>query len=195
MELKDSILGRRSIRRYKTKPVPVEVLGDILDIARFAPSAGNLQNWQFVIVKDSVKKKEIASACLEQNWMMQAPVLIVICNKYEKVKKLYGKLGKMFSIQDCAIVAANIMLLAKDHSLDTCWVGAFDNEAIQRILELPDSVDPEIILALGYSNDAKHDKHKRKELKELVYFEKWGNKEADFSKKSIKDKLKSLLKK
>lgn len=195
MKLKDAILERRSIRRYKNTPIEPHVIGEIIDVARFAPSAGNLQNWMFIVVTDPAKKQELATACLEQNWMIQAPVLLVICNQYKKVTKLYGKLGKMFSIQDCAIIATNVMLLAKAKGLDTCWVGAFDNEALQRILDIPEDADPEIILALGYSNEEKHEPTKREEINNLVYFEKWGNKMANFSKEGLLDKVKGILKK
>lgn len=194
MDLKEAIKQRRSIRRYKNKEIPMHVLGEIIENARLAPSSGNLQNWRFVIVTDVKQKKEISEASLKQNWMTEAPVFIVICNRYEKAKKLYGKLGKMFSIQNCSIVATYLMLLAKEKGLDTCWIGAFDNEALQRILELPENIDPEIILTLGYSNEDKLNKSQRAEIKDLVYFKKWGNKISNFSKKGIKDKVKELLK-
>jgi len=195
MELKESILQRRSIRKYKNKQVKIETLGEILDIARFSPSSGNLQNWHFIIVTDEKKKEEIANACLEQMWMTEAPVYIVICNKFKKVTDMFGKLGKMYSIQNCSIIASNIMLLAKDYGLDTCWVGGFSNESIQRILSIPEDVDPEIILALGYSNEEKISEPIREELNTMVYFEKWGKKQAKFKSSGIISKLKKILKK
>jgi nitroreductase len=196
MELKKAILERRSIRKYKDKPVKIEILGEILDVARFSPSSGNLQNWQFIIVTNEKKKKEIASASMNQNWMTEAPAYIVICNQYKKVTQMYGKLGKMYSIQNCSIIANNIMLLAKEKGLDTCWIGAFDNEAVQRILEISDDdADPEIILTIGYSNETKLNESEREEIQSLVYFDKWGKKTTTFAKSGIVDKVKGFLKK
>lgn len=195
MELKDAILQRRSVRRYTDKAVTLDVIGEIIDVARFAPSAGNLQNWQFIVVTDKKKKAEITTACLEQTWMNQAPVHLIICNQYKKVTGLYGKLGKMFSIQDCAIIASYIQLLARERGLDTCWIGAFDNEAMQRILELPEDVDPEIILTLGYSAEKKVEEPKREDIDDLIFFDKWNKRTAKFPKSGVMEKVKGLLKK
>ena len=151
MQLQDAILKRRSIRRYKEKDVPVSLVGDILDVAKHAPSSGNLQNWKFIIVTDLEKREKLAEASLEQYWMIEAPVHIVICNDYQKVKAHYGKMGRMYSIQNCAAVAYGIMLLAAEKGLGSCWIGAFDPDAVQRELEIPDEMDPEIIITLGYS--------------------------------------------
>ena len=102
MQFKNVFLGRRSIRKYKDKELPVSLVGEILDLARFSPSSGNLQNWKVVIVTDLDKRQEIADACLQQDWMVEAPVFLAICNDYKDVRKHYGKIGKMFSIQNCA---------------------------------------------------------------------------------------------
>ena len=192
MQLKDAILKRRSIRRYKEKDVPVSLVGEILDLAKHAPSSGNLQNWKFVIVTDLEKREKLAEASLEQYWMLEAPVHIVICNDYEKVKDHYGKMGRLFSIQNCAAVAQNIMLLAAEKGLGTCWVGAFDPDAVQRELSIPEEMDPEIIITLGYSNEEKH-KAVRLDLRYICYLDKWGNKIKSKSGVSeLKDKLSSI---
>lgn len=194
MDVKDAVLQRRSVRSYKNKDVKLEVLGEILDIARYAASSGNLQNWKFIIVTDDKVKEEIATVCLEQMWMTEAPAYIVICNQFKKVTETFGKLGKMYSIQNCANVATTIMLLAKEYGLDTCWIGGFNNDSIQRILKIPEDVDPEIILTIGYGNDVKVSEPVREELKTLVFFEKWGKKEAKI-KGGFFNKLKKILKK
>ncbi len=185
MELKETIKGRRSIRKFSSKNVSRETIAEIINVARYAPSAGNTQNWMTIVVTDEEKRKAIATACLEQNWMNTAPVLLVICNKFKKVVNLYGKLGKMFSIQDCAVFATNIMLLSVEKKLGTCWVGAFDNEAISRILDIPENADPEIILALGHPLDSPKGVGMRESIQDLVFFEKWGSRKAKDKKKSI----------
>ena len=153
MDFKNVYLGRRSIRKYKEKQITIEKIGEIIDLAGFAPSAGNLQNWKYIVVTELDKKQQIAQACLQQDWMIEASVLIVICNDYNDVKNHYGKLGKMYSIQNCAAVAFGITLAAYNEGIASCWVGAFDNEAVQRILNIPEDQDPEIIIALGYADE------------------------------------------
>ncbi len=192
MEFEKAYLNRRSIRKYKDKEIPLSLVGEILDLACFAPSSGNLQNWRFVVVTDQNIRQEIADACLQQTWMIDAPVFIVVCNEYNEVKSHYGKLGKMYSIQNCANVATGIMLVAADKGLGSCWVGSFDNEAIQRILKIPESVDPEIIITLGYSNEVKQPSL-REDLSTITFFNSWSNKFASFP--SHLEKFKASVKK
>ncbi|MFH1972265.1 MAG: nitroreductase family protein [archaeon] len=179
MHFEDTIRGRRSIRRYKDKKVPLSLVGEILDLAKHAPSSGNLQNWKFVIVTDSEMRQQLAEAALEQYWMVEAPIYIVICNDYKTVKDHYAELGKMYSIQNCANVAYAIQLAAYDLGLGSCWVGAFDNEKVQQLLEIPDDIDPEIIITLGYSQDMKAEQI-RDQIKYFCYFDKWGKKVKKF---------------
>tara|TARA_Y100000310_G_C20618832_1_gene782138 strand:+ start:839 stop:1444 length:606 start_codon:yes stop_codon:yes gene_type:complete len=189
MQFKNVFLGRRSIRRYKDKEVPLSVIQEIIDLARFTPSSGNLQNWKLVIVTDQKKKSNLADACLQQTWMEEAPVLIVVCNDYDDVKKHYGKLGKMYSIQNCSNIAFALTLIAQDKGLGSCWVGGFETEAVHRILGIPGNMDPEIIIAMGYSNETKKPAI-REDSQYIVYFDSWGNKKTKFP--SHLDKFKKL---
>lgn len=182
MELNQAIASRYSVRKFLDKEVSIEEIGNILELARMAPSSGNTQCWKLLIVTNKAKRLEIAKACLEQSWIATAPVLIIVCNQYSKVTSLYGKIGKMFSMQDCAIISSYIQLLAVDNGLGSCWIGAFDNEAMQRILNIPDDVDPEIILALGYPAEDQPVRNRR-EIEYLTFFESWGSKTNPLEKK------------
>ncbi len=190
MEFKNVYLGRRSIRKYKDKEVPLDIVGEIIDLAGYAPSSGNLQNWRFVIVKDQEKRQSIADACLQQDWMIEAPIYIVICNDYQSVKDHYGKLGQMYGIQSCANVAMGILLAAYDKGLGSCWVGAFNNETVQRILNIPENMDPEIIITLGYSDELKNPPL-REDPRYLSFFNNWGSNATNFP--SHLDKLKKMI--
>jgi len=198
MQFKNVFLGRRSIRKYKDKELPVSLVGEILDLARFSPSSGNLQNWKVVIVTDLDKRQEIADACLQQDWMVEAPVFLAICNDYKDVRKHYGKIGKMFSIQNCANFAFAVTLCATEFGVSSCWIGAFDNEAIHRILEIPEDMDPEIILTLGYANETKKPSM-REDPNYLAYINEWGENCTEFpshiNKLISAEKLKKHLKK
>ena len=192
MQFKEVYLSRRSIRRYKDKEVPLETIAEIIDLASYAPSSGNIQNWRLVVITSTETKHEIMESCLNQGWMMEAPVFIVVCNDYEKVKEHYGKLGKLYSIQNCSNIAFGLTLVAKEHGLGSCWVGAFDEEAVRRILKIPDNMDPEIIITLGYAEEIKSPSL-RDIPNYITFFNYWGNKTFPF--KSHIGRLKQAIKK
>ena len=192
MQFKEVYLSRRSIRRYKDKEVPLETIAEIIDLASYAPSSGNIQNWRLVVVTSTETKHELMESCLNQGWMMEAPVFIVVCNDYEKVKEHYGKLGKLYSIQNCSNIAFGLTLVAKEHGLGSCWVGAFDEEAVRRILKIPDNMDPEIIITLGYAEEIKSPSL-RDIPNYITFFNYWGNKTFPF--KSHIGRLKQAIKK
>lgn len=185
MELKEAIETRYSIRKFQEKEVSMDIIAKILNHARLAPSSGNTQCWKFIMVTDPKKRAEIAKACLEQHWIAAAPVLIVVCNQYSKVTSLYGKLGEIFSIQDCSIISSYIQLLAVDYGLGSCWVGAFEGSSIKSILGIPEDVNPDIILALGYPIEEERSRI-RSEIEYLSYFDKWGNKAFNQKKGVLK---------
>jgi len=186
MEIKEAIRKRRSIRKYLKKPVDDKLIAEILDTAKFAPSSGNIQNWKFIIVTDPKKIKELATASLNQTWMNHAPVHIVVCNNMLNIKRLFKERGeKLYSIQNCAAVVQNILLTAYSLGLGSCWVGAFDKEAVKRILKIPGkdikvNAEPEAIITIGYSSDKIFQVPHRHELNELTFFEEWDKKEKEF---------------
>lgn len=181
MDVEEAVLNRRSIRNYlPDKPVSNDVIANILDSARFAPSSGNLQNWKVILVSDAEKKSELAAAALKQKWITTAPVLLVVCNSVADVKRLYKERGELlYSVQNVAAFTQNILLLAHNHGMATCWVGAFDPDAVKRVLRIPDGVEPEIIVALGYAAE-EIEPPSRKGVDQFVFFETWGNFEKGF---------------
>ena len=197
MELDEVIKRRFSCRSYKDREIPLNVISEILNSAILSPSSGNIQNWKFIVVTDKNKKQEIAIASLRQFFIAEAPVLIVICNDKEKVMEDYGERGELYSIQNCAVAAENIMLKAADLKLDTCWIGAFDEKAICRILKIPDFLMPEIIITLGYGKDKPEFKD-RNPIETVTFFEEYGKRELDlefFPLEKQLDKIKSKIRK
>ncbi|MEM4245462.1 MAG: nitroreductase family protein [Candidatus Nanoarchaeia archaeon] len=205
MNVEDAIKGRRSVRSYSEKDVKHEDLVKVLNAGRYAPSSGNIQNWVFIVVRNEEKKREIAKACLNQIWMVQAPVHIVICNDLVAAKRAYGERGeRLYSIQNCAAAAQNMMLQAEELGLATCWVGSFDNEGVKRILNIPSGVNPEIIITLGYKSPRSTSHGGRHNLSHLVFFEDWGNRtipkglileRVEEAEKKIVEKVKKEVKK
>lgn len=169
-----AIRNRRSIRSYLDVPVEWDKITSVLEAGMMAPNAGNLQIWRFVVVRNPDKKKQIAEACLQQYWMEQAPVHIVIFAKLEKEEQYYGIRGtKLYSIQDCAMAAMNMMLAAYELGLGTCFVAAFDEEAMSRIFRLADNVRPQGVITLGYT-DEKPEAPLRYRVETLIGIENYG---------------------
>ncbi len=179
MDIEKAIEKRCSMREYKDKDVPADLLGKVLQAGRLAPSSGNIQNWGFVLVLDKEKKEEIAKACIEQYWMVQAPVFIVILGNQKKAKEFYGERGeKVYSFQNCAMAAENMMLEAVAVGLSTCFVGAFVEDRIRQIINAPEYMLPMGIITLGYAKAEEKQKVKSS-LYSKVSFNEYGNKIKD----------------
>jgi nitroreductase len=155
MNINKAILERFSCRTYKSKKISNKDLNKILNAAINSPNAGNLQAWKFVVVDKEDIKERITKAALDQQWMMQAPLFIIVCSDLKKLKTYYPNKYKLYAIQDTAISAENMMLMAFSLNIKSCFIGAFDEKAIKRILRLPDDVEAYCIITLGYSNEKK----------------------------------------
>ena len=176
MEVLECIKTRRSTRKFLDVPVEWDKIGTIVDAGRSAPTSGNLQNWKFIVVLDEEKRKEISEACLKQFWMERAPVHIVICAEPEKAKRFYGIRGeRLYSIQNCAASAENMILTAHSLGLGSCWVGAFDEDMLKRALGIPDYARPQAIIPIGYPAE-KVPTPMQYQLENLVFMEAWNRK-------------------
>ncbi|UCH37898.1 MAG: nitroreductase family protein [Candidatus Bathyarchaeota archaeon] len=154
MDVFQAIRERRSIRRFRSEPIPEKNIDEILDAARWAPSAGNRQPWEFIIIRDPQIKRYLCSAAHGQNCIEMAPLAIVICANEMRSAKIYGDRGRRFySLLDAAAAIQNMLLASHAHGLGACWIGAFDDEGVQQILNLPLDVKPIAIVPLGYPDE------------------------------------------
>lgn len=193
MDTIKAMTERRAVRKYSDKKVKMDYVADLIETAKFAPSSGNVQNWRIIVVEDETIKEDIAIACLKQKWMVQAPVFLVICDEKINVKRLFGKRGvELYSIQNCAALTQNILLAAKDYGIDSCWVSAFDEDAVSRILKIPDGFVPEAIITLGYRKDKEIKAPNRINIKEIVYLNQFGNKAKDLSFFPVEKQYKAM---
>ncbi|MBU0756946.1 MAG: nitroreductase family protein [Nanoarchaeota archaeon] len=154
MDIFEAIATRRSIRKFMDVQVPMELIGTIIDAGRYAPSSGNVQNWRFVLVvqKDSIKA--IAEACMQQYWIADAPIVIVVCAETEKLTQFYGVRGeRLYAVQNASAAIQNMLLAAHGLGLASCWVGSFDENMIRRQLSIPDSIRAQAILPIGYPDE------------------------------------------
>jgi nitroreductase len=150
MELSEAIANRRSIRKYKKDPIPDTLVKDILNSGMDAPSAGNLQSRHFYVVRDRALMKSLAAAALDQTFIAEASVVMVVCTDH-KIRSEYGDRGEdLYAIMDCAASIQNMLLTAHSLGLGACWVGAYDERAVSRILNVPDRFRPVAIIPYGY---------------------------------------------
>jgi nitroreductase len=179
MDTYECIKKRRSIRKYMNVPVPWEFVSKILDAGRLAPSAGNLQNWKFVTVLNEDSRKGLAEAAMQQYWMANAPVHIVVVAEPEKGKRYYGIRGeRLYTTQACAAAAENMLLAAENFGLGGCWVGGFDEEMVKRTLSMPEEVRPQMILTFGYP-DEEPEMPLKYPIEIVMYFDVWRKKIQD----------------
>lgn len=152
MDFYEVIRTRRSIRSYKSDPIPDEVLMRVLEAARIAPSGSNRQPWKFIIVKSEELKKKVAAACHNQMFIAEAPVVIVACG-YNIHYNRGGYMGDLSMLVDVSIAFTHLILAARAEGLGTCWIGSFDNEEVKKILGIPRDVNVVAITPLGYPRD------------------------------------------
>jgi nitroreductase len=176
MELEKVILTRRSVRRFKNTDIDDNKIEWLLELANAAPSAGNLQARDFIIVRKPKTKIDLSNAALGQGFVAEAPVVIVVCGNKSRSGIHYGSRGQsLYYIQDADAAIENLLLAVHDAGYGTCWVGAFDEKDVSKILNLPDDIRPLAIIPIGIpavSTSSKGKRHRFK-LEKLIHHEKW----------------------
>ena len=173
MDVFDCIRTRRSVRKYKDKDLPWHLVVEILQAGKYAPFAGNIFNAKFIVVKNEAKRKAIAEACVQQYWMQDAPIHIVVAGEPEKAERYYGTRGeRLYTIQGAAAAIENMLLTAHSLGLGSCWVGAFDEEEIRRICNMPEHVNVQGIITIGYADENPEMPPKHR-IEHVMFFERW----------------------
>ncbi len=171
MEFFDVILKRRSVRAYQQIEIPEDVFFRILESARLAPSASNLQPWKFIIIKDEEHKKEVARICKERMWIAGASVIIagVATNPDYRMGS-----GQSACQIDISTAFAQMTLTAVSEGLGTCWIGSFYMEEAKKYLGIPDKYPLVGFLTIGYPAETPGPKE-RKKLEEITCRERWSD--------------------
>ncbi len=182
MDIIECIKTRRSVRKYKSDPVPEKDLKTLLEAVQWAPSWANTQCWEVVVVDDQEVKKQLQQTLPQGNpgrsAVVDAPIVIAICGK----KGLSGfKKGEPMSIYgdwmmfDLGIASQNLCLAAWSLGLGTVHIGYFDHKKAKQVLNLPDDVDVVELVPVGYPAHSPT-APERKPLKDFVHWNKFGNK-------------------
>lgn len=164
------IKGRRAVRNFEKKEISLDDLKKIMEAAIWAPSGSNLQSWEFILIKN--KQKIMKIKLVSPGLFSNPDALIILCiNKRKALKG--GKLGEEMAVLDLAMAAQNMMLMAYSLGIGTCPVASFNKIAIKQILNIPENVEPILILIFGYPS-AWPKAPPRKSIKEVVHYDEYG---------------------
>lgn len=181
MKFDEIIEKRHSVRKFLKKKPSWRDITLAMNSARLAPCAGNISTIYFLVVSDEEKINKLADAA-NQDWIKQAFFVVVACSKDEKLTLSYGERGKTYARQQSGAALENFMLKLEELGLSTCWVGAFYDEDIRRILKIPEGVEIEAMFPIGYSGEKTKQKPKP-DLSTMVYWNQWENKYSEGTKK------------
>ena len=170
MELAEAIRRRRSIRKYLPRKIENDKLDRVLEAGRLAPSARNLQEWKFIVVRDDGRRKRLAEAAKGQTFVGEAPVVIAACATITDYVMTCGQLTYPI---DLAIAVEHMVLAAAAEGLGTCWIGAFYEEEVKKVLSIPPEIRVVALLPMGYPDESPAPRP-RKEIDDIVAFETWG---------------------
>lgn len=157
-----SLFRRRcSCRRFADTPLTQAQLEHILDAAVWAPSAGNLQPWRFVVAGSAELRRRLARAA-GQDFVAEAPVVIAVCAVPGESAPRYGERGtSLYCLQDTAAATQNLLLAATELGLGSCWVGAFEEAAAAAALGIPAAWRPVALVPVGHPLEAPGPRHRR----------------------------------
>ena len=169
MDVFTAISQRNSVRAYRATQVEEDKVEKILEAARLSPSASNRQDWKFIVVKNRETKKRLAEAAFGQSFIGEAPVVMVACGTEPRAVMSCGQPAHTVNV---SIACAYMILEAYELGLGTCWIGAFNEGEVKRILNIPDHVRVVAMTPVGYP-DEPPSKKSRKTLDQIVCFEKY----------------------
>ncbi|MDY6915965.1 MAG: nitroreductase family protein [Candidatus Cloacimonadota bacterium] len=162
----NAIKNRYSVRKFKDKKIESEKMEAILEAARLAPSARNIQPWKFIVITDDKKREKLTDVCKGQTFVSEAPATIAVCVNNLDYKMTCGFRG---ALVDAAIAGEHIALQAAELGLGTCWIGAFHQDKLRDLINMPTEYEAVALLPIGYP-DVKKSSRKLKEKQEVISY-------------------------
>jgi nitroreductase len=164
-----AIKDRVSTRDYLPREISEDKIKSIIEAAHLAPSAGNLQPWEFYVVMDNEKIEQLSQATYDQAWIKSSPVVIVISSLAHLSGDKYGERGSnLYAIQDTAAAIENLLLASEAHDLGSCWVGAFEEEEVKKILDMKEKSWPAALVTIGYPTDQQKETRPQRSIDEVL---------------------------
>jgi nitroreductase len=174
MQLKDAIEKRHSVKKFSPKKPDWRDIIECLDVARHTPMAGDNFTLKFILVDDEKSIQRLAEFA-QQPFVADTKYVVVVCSNPKRTISLYKERGKIYSRQQAGAAIQNILLAITEKKLATCWVGHFAENGIKRELKIPDDVNVEAMLPIGYEF-GKTKKREKIDLNGILFFKNWGNK-------------------
>ncbi len=168
MEFAELLKARRSTRKYRDTPVAEADLQKILEAVNLAPSAGNLQAFQVVVLRDPIQREAMAAAALGQTFTASAPLALVFVADLERAQQRFQARGELYAVQDATIAATHAWLAAADLGLSGVWVGAFDEAEMAKVIDAPEGSRPVAVLTIAHPDDGGPQPKTRRGLPSLV---------------------------
>jgi len=184
MDFQDVIRKRRSVRHFIDRDVSPEMVYQLLDAARWAPTGGNLQPWEFIVVRNQTVREDLVNGTFvgymaktgrPQKWILEAPLIIATCINVKRAVARYGsgELTRTNVLMDGAAAIENLLLAAVDIGLSACWVAGFIHEKIAEVLKVPQGVKVLALIPVGYA-DRIPGKPPRLDPEDFTYYEYYG---------------------
>jgi len=175
MELDKAIRERHSVRKFSTKKVNWRDIIKAIELAKLAPLAGNIPTIKFILITDEEKIKQLADAC-QQNFVKTAKSIVAVCSDTTQCERSYDERGKRYATQQAGAAIENFLLKLTELKLATCWTGAFYDAQVKGILQIPENIQVEALLPIGYEMPPKSKQQRKPDLDTILYFNTWKNK-------------------
>jgi len=171
VEAKEAIRKRKCVKKFMNKPVSMKIIYEVLDCGRWAQTALGAQSWEFVVVNSKSTKAKLAEAA-GQEWIADAPTVIVVCSNFERIEFTLKREGHDYSVMEVSAAVQNIQVAARSLGMGTCAVFMFDREKARQIVKAPKKVVPMAMVPIGYSKE--FPENERAPLSEFLHEEEFG---------------------
>jgi len=186
MDLDKAIKERHSVRRYTSRAPDWRKIIEAIDVARLAPLAGNIPTIKFILITEDDKISQLGEAC-QQDFVGTAKYILVVCTDASQSTRSYDERGYRYATQQAGAAIENFLLKLVDLGLASCWIGAFSDEQVKRILQIPENVSVEGLFPIGYEMPPKTKQKSKPNLDSILYFNIWKNKYMKTIKKPEAD--------
>ena len=175
MELNKAIQSRKSVRKFKDKKPDWRDIIECIDAVRYTPMAGNNFTLKFILVDDKEKIQKLADAA-QQSFISQSNYIVVVCSDTSRMVNSHGKRGEIYCRQQAGAAIQNFLLKIEEVGLSTCWVGAFVDNIVKRILKIPETINVEAFFPIGYGFEKQRTRRLKIDLDRFLYFNEYKNK-------------------